>query len=173
MRYLFQSSPKPSSFPIVSLRRRLRFFYAASDRLRYKDRQESDAEMKYREVMQATGNYGVFYHLAQGQIYSMRGNLDDALTEFEIASEINEQSDIENQVISVYINLGLTYRKLSGRYYNLNLTDEAKRMAEESLEVLKQAFTIAPNDTGVLNALAKTSCDSAFQRPLLVKSLID
>src|ERR687889_543123 len=82
-------------------------FYEA-DAFNYTNK-SAEAEKKYREAMDATGDYGVYYHLAQGQIYILRDNLDYALTEFEIASTINDQID------SVHINLGLTYRKIAGR----------------------------------------------------------
>lgn len=130
--------------------------FREADKFRYQDRQEDKAEIKYREAMEATGDYGVYYHLAQGQIYSMRGNLDYALTEFEIATEINEQLPFENQAVAVFINLALTYRKLSGRYNSLNLGDKAEEMLKESIGASERALEIAPDDTGALNALAKT-----------------
>lgn len=130
--------------------------FLAADKLRYQDRLYSEAEKTYREAMEATGSYGVYYHLAQGQVYSMRDNLEYALTEFEIAAEINEQASLENQVSAVFINLGLTYRKLSGRYSSLNLSDKAEEMLKESIGASKRALEIAPDDIGALNALAKT-----------------
>ncbi len=42
-------------------------FYEA-DKLRYLEQDTVAAEKKYREAMDATGDYGVFYHQAQGQI---------------------------------------------------------------------------------------------------------
>lgn len=130
--------------------------FLAADNLRYKERLYAEAENKYREAMEATGSYGVYYHLAQGQIYSMRGNLDYALTEFEIAAEINEQLPLENQAVAVFINLALTYRKLSGRYSSLNLSEKAEEMLKESIGASERALEIAPSDIGALNALAKT-----------------
>src|SRR5689334_6096384 len=102
--------------------------FREADRIRYEERNQILAESKYREAMDATGDYGVHYHLAQGQIYSMHGNLEYALTEFEIAANLNEELPTENQVTAVFINLGLTYRKLSGRYKSLNLIDKANEM---------------------------------------------
>lgn len=124
-------------------------FYEA-DRLRYVLQDPTAAEKKYREAMDATGSYGVFYHLAQGQIYSARGNVEYALTEFEIASEINDKVD------SVYINLGLTYRKLAGRLRSLNITDKADEMIRESIDALERALEINPDNAGAWSALAMT-----------------
>jgi tetratricopeptide (TPR) repeat protein len=124
-------------------------FYEA-DRLRYLGSNEVAAEKKYREAMEATGSYGVFYHLAQGQIYSMLGNIEYALTEFEIASEINDQID------SVFIDLGLTYRKIAGRLRSFNLNDKADAMIKESVDALNRAIGINPNNAGAWSALATT-----------------
>jgi hypothetical protein len=68
-----------------------RLFYEA-DALNYTNK-SAEAEKKYREGMDATGDWGVYYHLAQGQIYILRDNLEYALTEFEVASTINDQID--------------------------------------------------------------------------------
>ena len=130
--------------------------FTEADKINYQDRQPEEAEKKYREAMEATGSYGIYYHLAQGQIYVIRGNLERALTEFEIAAEINEQAPIENQVSAVYINLALTYRKLSGQYNSLNLTDKAEEMLKESIDAGERALEIAPNISGTHNTLAKT-----------------
>jgi hypothetical protein len=50
-------------------------FYTA-DNLRYEAQDETGAEKMYRAAMDATTTYGVFYHLAQGQIHSMRQNME-------------------------------------------------------------------------------------------------
>jgi tetratricopeptide (TPR) repeat protein len=100
--------------------------------------------------MDATTTSGVFYHLAQGQIYSMRRNIEYALTEFEIASEINVQIDC------VFINLGLTYRKLAGHLRSLNLMEKAAEMTQESLAALNRAVEINPDNAGAWSALAMT-----------------
>lgn len=135
---------------------RSRELFREADRLRYETRSQTLAEIKYREAMGATGDYGVHYHLAQGQIYSMYGSLEPALTEFEIAAEINEELPPDDQVLAVFINLGLTYRKLSGRYKSLNETEKADEMIRESIEIFERAHELAPTDPGVLNGLAMT-----------------
>lgn len=134
---------------IQELERSRDLFYEA-DRLRYELQDQAAAEKKYRETMDATGAYGVFYHLAQGQIYSGHGNVEYALTEFEIASEINASID------SVHINLGLTYRKLAGRLRSLNLTEKAEEMIRESIAALERAVEINPVNAGAWSALAMT-----------------
>lgn len=50
--------------------------FFAADKLRYQGQDESAAERAYRETMAATTTSGVFYHLAQGQIYAMRRNIE-------------------------------------------------------------------------------------------------
>lgn len=126
----------------------LLFFEA--DKFRYVDHDDAEAEKKYREAMDATGDYGVFYHLAQGQIYSMRGNIEYALTEFEIASEISDQIE------AVFINLGLTYRKIAGRLRSFNFTEKAAEMTEESIAALHRALEINPSSSGAWSSLAIT-----------------
>ncbi len=49
------------------------------------------------------------------------------MTEFEIASDINDRID------SVFVNLGLTYRKMAGRLRSLNFTEKADEMFRESI----------------------------------------
>ena len=100
--------------------------------------------------MAATTTHGVFYHLAQGQIYSMRQNMEYALTEFEIATEITDKID------SVFINLGLTYRKIAGRLRSLNLSDKAAEMTRESVAALEHALEVNPSNAGGWSALAIT-----------------
>jgi tetratricopeptide (TPR) repeat protein len=124
-------------------------FYAA-DKLRYESQDETGAEKTYREAMAATTTHGVFYHLAQGQIYSMRQNMEYALTEFEIATEITDKRD------SVFINLGLTYRKIAGRLRSLNLSDKAAEMTRESVAALEHALEVNPSNAGGWSALAIT-----------------
>ena len=124
--------------------------FFAADKLRYQGQDESAAERAYREAMAATTTSGVFYHLAQGQIYAMRRNIEYALTEFEIASEINDQLDC------VFINLGLTYRKLAGHLRSLNLTEKAAEMTQESLAALNRAVEINQENAGAWSALAMT-----------------
>ena len=99
-------------------------FYEA-EKLRHSVDDPTAAEQKYREAMAATGSYGVFYHLAQGRIYSLRGNIEYALTEFEIASEIN------NHIPAVFVNLGLVYRQMAGRLRSQHLIAKADEMIQE------------------------------------------
>ena len=134
----------PEAFEMSS-----RLFYAA-DKLRYEEQNETVAEKTYRDAMAATTTHGVFYHLAQGQIYSMRQNIEYALTEFEIAAEINDQID------SVFVNLGLTYRKLAGHLRSLNLNEKAAEMMQESVASLRRALEINPENAGAWSALAIT-----------------
>ena len=56
-----QQVETPEEFERSSL-----LFYEA-ERLRYWLENPTAAEQKFREAMDATGNYGVFYHLAQGR----------------------------------------------------------------------------------------------------------
>jgi tetratricopeptide (TPR) repeat protein len=126
-----------------------RLFYAA-DKIRYETQDEAGAEKMYREAMAATSTHGTYYHLAQGQIYSMRQNMEYALTEFEIAAEINAEID------SVFVNLGLTYRKLAGQLRSLNLAEKAAEMTSESVAALNRALEIDSTNAGAWSALAIT-----------------
>jgi tetratricopeptide (TPR) repeat protein len=124
-------------------------FYEA-DSLRHSLENTTAAEQKFREAMDATGSYGVFYHLAQGKIYSMRGNIEYALTEFEIASEIN------SHIPSVFINLGITYRQMAGRLRSHHLTKKADEMIQESIAVLRRVSESHPDNVDAWSALAMT-----------------
>ena len=80
----------------------------------------------------------------------MRGNIEYALTEFEIASEIN------SQVPSVFINLGLTYRQMAGRLRSHHLTKKADEMIQESIAVLRRVSESHPDNVDAWSALAMT-----------------
>ncbi|MGD0207503.1 MAG: tetratricopeptide repeat protein [Verrucomicrobiota bacterium] len=124
-------------------------FYEA-ERLRCSLEDATTTEQKFREAMDATGSYGVFYHLAQGRIYSLHGNIEYALTEFEIASEIN------NQIPAVFINLGLVYRQMAGRLRSRNIIDKADEMTQESIAVLRRILERHPENVDAWSALAMT-----------------
>src|SRR4051812_48528768 len=113
-------------------RERSRELFLQADGLNYAN-QSAEAEKLYRASMDATGDHGAFFHLAQGQIYVIHDNLEYALTAFEIASQIDDSLEF------VHINLGLTYRKLSGRLRSANLVDKANEMMAESLASLERA----------------------------------
>lgn len=127
-----------------------RKLYLAGNILNFDYNKLEEAEQKYREAMQKTSDYGVYYHLAQGQIYILNGKLDDGLTEFEIASEIN------TKIEDVHINLGLTYRKLSGRYRSFGMSERAEQMTQESITAFKRALDINPNNPVVYSTMAMT-----------------
>jgi tetratricopeptide (TPR) repeat protein len=139
-----QQVETPEEFERSSL-----LFYEA-ERLRYSLENPTAAEQKFREAMDVTGNYGVFYHLAQGRIYSLRGNIDYALTEFEIASEIN------SQLPAVFINLGLVYRQMAGRLRSHHLIAKADEMIQESIAVLRRVLESHPDNVDAWSALAMT-----------------
>ena len=124
-------------------------FYEA-EKLRHSVDDPAAAEQKYREAMDATRSYGVFYHLAQGGIYSLRGNIEYALTEFEIASGIN------NHIPAVSVNLGIVYRQMAGRLRSHNLTDKADEMSQESIAVLRCLLESHPENVDAWSALAMT-----------------
>jgi tetratricopeptide (TPR) repeat protein len=123
--------------------------FKEADALNYVNK-GAEAEKKYREVMDATRAYGVYYHLAQGQIYILHDNLDYALTAFEIASTINDQID------SVHINLGLTYRKIAGRLRSFNILEKANNLVHESLAAFERAIELNPNNPGAWSTKAIT-----------------
>jgi len=124
-----------------------RRYFLEADALNYTNKSK-EAERAYRGCMDATGEYGVFYHLAQGQIYVLHDNLEYALTEFEIASQINDQIDF------VHINLGLTYRKMAGRLRSANKTDKASAMMNESLDAHERAVQLNPDNSGAWSTMA-------------------
>lgn len=128
---------------------RSRMLFVAADTLNYTNK-PLDAEAAYRAAMDATDDYGVYYHLAQGQIYALHDNLEYALTEFEIASQINDNID------SVHINLGLTYRKLAGRWNSRNAREKAQEMMAESIASLERATEVSPDNPGAWSTKSMT-----------------
>lgn len=126
-----------------------RQFFHEADLLKF-DNYHVEAERKYREAMDATIDNGVYFHLAQGQIHEIHKNIEDALTEFEIASNIN------SNLLDVQINLGLIYRKLSSHLRSFNRNEEASRMMEESLAAFQRALAIDANSIDIHKTLAMT-----------------
>lgn len=128
---------------------RSRRLFVEADTLNYTNLRD-EAEKAYRAAMDATGEYGVFFHLAQGQIYVLHANLEYALTEFEIASAIDDSIEF------VHINLGLTYRKLAGRLRSTNALDKADEMMAESIASLERATEVSPESPGAWSTKAMT-----------------
>lgn len=126
-----------------------RDFFLQADVLNFENKKD-EAERLYRKSIKATNDKGVYYHLSRGQIYAMQNKIDEALTEFEIALSINDQIE------EVHINLGLTYRKISGRLSSYNMADRAGEMIKESLASFEKALTINKNSINAILTKAPT-----------------
>lgn len=126
-----------------------RRLFHKGDQLHYENN-KSEAVTKYREAMRATVEDGFYYHLAQGQIYKIYGQMEDALTEFEIASSINDD------IPEVHVNLGLTYRKISGLMKKYNMLDRAQELITESLASFDRALAINPHEASIYATMAMT-----------------